>query len=454
MITIIVFALLLLQISKAQDSPQQPEGLATENSKKNYHHMIVLVHGYIGTYREQEYLREALIKKSSSHSSCSRHLFSVFNSKANTKDSTDGIIQGGERLATEISSWIMQQRQKRPIKSEEESGEETFTMTLSIVGNSLGGLYSRYALSKLDWVFKGSENNQNNNNHYEAKIIPLIFCTTASPHLGISQDTFLKFPRWMEESYVPFLLGQQPTMNDLFRVKNSTIVMEMCHNHYDYLHPLGKFHKRIAVANAYQTDFLVSVSSAAMLSSKSDSMHYHQNNEDNANLNSGMIELSASMTRLMKNSTGHVALQVATTSVAAKTTAPAGKEIYDTKHGTSRSEGEDGAIKSCVDNLDRLGWLKIFLDTRNMFSNFLNLPTTHQLEKKQAIYASRELREQFHRYGTLFPVAHPLNMANSKTSWYRALTKRGQPIMDDLAELLVLDMIEFSEVSESSAQSS
>ncbi|MGK3746294.1 MAG: hypothetical protein ACI90V_013156, partial [Bacillariaceae sp.] len=52
---------------------------------------------------------------------------------------------------------------------------------------------------------------------------------------------------------------------------------------------------------------------------------------------------------------------------------------------------------------------------------------------------------QFKRYGTLLPIAHPLNMANAKTDLYRQLTKGGQPIMDALAELLILDMVELSE---------
>jgi len=63
----------------------------------------------------------------------------------------------------------------------------------------------------------------------------------------------------------------------------------------------------------------------------------------------------------------------------------------------------------------------------------------------QSSYTSKDLQEQFKTYGTLLPIAHPLNMANSKTDWYRKLTKSGQPIVDALAELLVLDMIELSE---------
>merc|ERR1712224_959691 len=90
-------------------------------------------------------------------------------------------------------------------------------------------------------------------------------------------------------------------MNDLFISNDSTIVTDMCtrvmdddgdddtgstvdkddDKHRDFLLPLQLFQKRIAVANAYNTDFLVSVSSAAFLSAESDSVHYHQSEEDN-----------------------------------------------------------------------------------------------------------------------------------------------------------------------------
>lgn len=106
-------------------------------------------------------------------------------------------------------------------------------------------------------------------------------------------------------------------------------------------------------------------------------------------------------------------------------------------------------ISRCVDQLDQLGWLKIFLDTRTILPKVFSLTTTpvwQQQQQQPATFTSRELRNHFSRYGTLLPIAHPLNMANSRTDWYRKLTKLGQPIMDDLAELLVLDMMELSEL--------
>mmetsp|Transcript_16982 Transcript_16982/g.37111 ORF Transcript_16982/g.37111 Transcript_16982/m.37111 type:complete len:235 (+) Transcript_16982:391-1095(+) len=231
-------------------------------------------------------------------------------------------------------------------------------------------------------------------------------------------------------------------MDDLFGVNTSTVVADMCRNSSnnsdderrttttrDYLHPLQQFQKRIALANAYNTDFLVSVSSGAFLSSRSDSVHHHQDSD----------VVAASSIRLMKD-LEHVALQVAT--VATTTT---GTEEEEEK-GTSRTKHEhehEHDTSSCTNALDNLGWLKIFIDTRTALPSVLNF-NIPELEPRPS-YTSRELLKHFKQYGTVLPVAHPLNMANSKTDWYRTLTKSGQPVVDALAELLVLDMIELSE---------
>jgi len=547
--------------------------------KTYYHHMVVLIHGYLGSSREQEYLGEALFHQleritnhgdddddddhhhhhnddaSSSSSSfvedtttndddvdnCQTtdrnhhhhrptHKFAILNSKANMVDSTDGIVKGGERLAVEITEWVRRQTDEVVRQQQQQSEEEeSIIMTLSMVGNSLGGLYGRYALTELTHIFRNDNscsnnihknddsnnnninnnsddrsnnesNNNDNNKSNPPRIIPLIFCTTSSPHLGVSRETFVELPRWTEP-YVSSAFRQR-TMDDLFRVNGSTVVMDMCRrrddnydgnnsgnkdekddnnpsddggssnnnnngggggsgggssyrshrSHREYLRPLGQFRKRIAVANAYNTDFLVSVSSGAFLSSESDSIHYHLDSDVTVKQ-----QQSLSL-RLMKD-IEHVALQVVTLP---EEDGDDDNAILPTSSMTGRDKvksdvddhDHDDDTSHCVNALDRLGWHKIFIDTRNLLPNFLNLPipalkpannNNDKASRHEAYYTSGELRDHFQRYGTLLPVAHPLNMANSRTDWYRKLTKGGQPIVDALAELLVLDMIEFSE---------
>jgi len=468
--------LFLFQHSSATEYSISTEK-TTVNTRNHYYHLVVLVHGYMGSDREQEYLGEALIERSknsiqellpnsksndnnnnngiydscTSHHRHHEHQFVVLSSKANVGNSTDGIANGGQRLAAEIADWIQQHTAKVQLNSNSNS---TTIMTLSLIGNSLGGLYSRYALAELYY--------NNKHQQWHNKIIPLVFCTTSSPHLGSSQETFIELPRWLEP-YVGTVMKQQ-TMDDLFGSNNSTIVMDMCtrseslndhsssslsddknmnsnenrinNNHRDYLYPLEQFQKRIAVASAYNTDFLVSVSSAGILSSDSNSVHYHQNPDYN-DTTCFMTDTGTGTTRLMKN-IDYVTLQV-TTGTKSNTSTNTTKEGASNDNNHSR--------KSCVDSLDQLGWHKIFLDARKIMPSWLQFTTPELIPKVS--YTSKELRTQFKRYGTLLPIAHPLNMANSRTDLYRELTKKGQPIMDALAELLILDMIELSEKKQS-----
>jgi len=396
-------------------------------------HLVVLVHGYMGSYREQEYLGESLITQSKKlmsddsntdhdgHSCLRPHKFVMLSSKANMNRTTDGIAMGGKRLAAEVSDWIQHYAAE----------DDQATITLSLIGNSLGGLYARYALAEL---------------YYEQQqvfemVLPLLFCSTSSPHLGVSQETFIELPTWIESSFAT--MTKQQTMLDLFQL--SSVVMDMCQRgasddtsssnrpesfddskskekksrDRDYLYPLGLFQKRIAIANAYNTDFLVSVSSSAFLSSESDSMHHQQTTNTPA-------------LRLMKKSE-YVALQVTTDAVAT------GK----TTIGITDNPAAEDSRSRCVDSLDQLGWHKIFIDTRSILPNWLQISTPELIPRQS--YSSKDLHEQFRRHGTILPIAHPLNMANSRTDIYRKMTKRGQPIMAALAELLVLDMKEISE---------
>mmetsp|Transcript_20619 Transcript_20619/g.48633 ORF Transcript_20619/g.48633 Transcript_20619/m.48633 type:complete len:499 (-) Transcript_20619:1402-2898(-) len=460
---LLLFPLLFKTVTAlAQQQHQQPQQLqqqqcsAPSSGPTTYRHLVVLVHGYLGSFREQEYLGESLIREtakliddndedttdeSSSSSWCEirssgEHQMVILNSKANTEVSTDGVAQGGKRLAAEISEWVAQQT--AAIDRTGGAPSSNTVTTFSLIGNSLGGLYGRYALAELDFLRDESH-----------PIIPLVFCTTSSPHIGVSQETFIELPRWIEP-HVATVFRQQ-TMDDLFGVNDSTIVRDMClnptldsnddrtkHNDHerrvpDFLHPLQRFQKRIALANAYKTDFLVSVSSGAFLSRESDSIHHHQDSV-------------TSTTRLMKD-TGHIALQVVTEPRARKIEKSINSSTAETRDDNNVNESiaatTTTTLGDCVQSLDDLEWHKIFVDTRKILPGFMNLQTPEL--KPKPTYTSKELKDHFDSYGTLFPVAHPLNMANSKTDLYRKITQSGQPVVDALAELLVLNMVEISE---------
>jgi triacylglycerol esterase/lipase EstA (alpha/beta hydrolase family) len=116
-------------------------------------HLVVLVHGIYGNPDEVGTIRDILAERSSAS-----HLVLVHSALSNYEKTTDGIVEGGKRLAREVNEWL----------ADVKSHTATQKISLSFVGNSLGGLYCRYALALVDWT----------------GITPAIFCTTATPHLG------------------------------------------------------------------------------------------------------------------------------------------------------------------------------------------------------------------------------------------------------------------------------
>jgi len=95
-----------------------------------------------------------------------------------------------------------------------------------------------------------------------------IFCTTATPHLGISKHTWVPIPRSAE---IGIAQTMGDTGKDLFRLND---LMKSMATAPKFLEPLGKFRKRIAYANAYGTDFPVPTQTAAFLSKKSSYPHH------------------------------------------------------------------------------------------------------------------------------------------------------------------------------------
>ena len=180
-------------------------------------HLIVLVHGWKGDSKEMGYMQHSLLRESEKHPS-SR--FVVYSSTVNEGRTSDGIAAGGERLAAEVSDMIASHRADNNV------------LTLSFVGNSLGGLYSRYALSKID----------------SSLVEPMVFCTTATPHLGVHNHTYVRIPRSVEwvVAHTFHLTGK-----DLFRY---TPIIEDLALNSTFKTPLQRFRKRIAYANVSSCD--------------------------------------------------------------------------------------------------------------------------------------------------------------------------------------------------------
>ena len=263
-------------------------------------HFCFLVHGDRGKPADLLYLRSAMadtaekifLSKSSTTSitesddkmnlKANKHRIILHSCQSNWNRTSDGIEAGGERIFNEILKVI-----RSSIDELQQNDGEIIDVTMSLIGNSLGGLYSRYAISKLATYSSSSQDNVESkivNNSMNETDPPSVsketilidgkirihfntFCTTATPHLGVSGHTWLPLPRSAEVG-IGSLMGQ--TGKDIFRM--STLIKTMCTEEL-FLKPLGSFRKRIAYANGYHTDFVVSTKTAAFLHPESTIPH-------------------------------------------------------------------------------------------------------------------------------------------------------------------------------------
>jgi hypothetical protein len=275
---------------------------------------------------------------------------------------------------------------------------------LSFVAYSLGGLYSRYAVSKITFDDK--------------HVTPFIFCTISTPHLGLhNQHNHLNLSTRIEK-VIGKVFGQ--TSRDLLE---QTPLLHSMGTSEKYLAPLRCFRKRMALANAYRTDFLVPAQTAAFLSS-------------NSRASAKRLHIAANKQEGDDTANARVIPTKAETYVLSVETAPC-------QHVNE---------KEPVACLDALGWTKTFLDVRDSIP-FPSIPRLSSFKRKisgqeqqpspdtsKMVWTSKELVEVFDRPSTAswtLPLAHQVSSANAKNGLYRRLSARGQPTMDQLARDLL-----------------
>lgn len=159
-------------------------------------HFCFLIHGHRGFSKDLSYLQAVMRQevdreklKLVDHPSKLRQHMIVHSAVCNERRTTDGVVNGGERLVQEIYNVVRQSMKDRPKNIENE-------VTISLVGNSLGGIYGRFAIAQIRDMLDDKYRLHFN-----------IFCTTATPHLGISEHTWVPIPRSAE-------IGIAQTMGD------------------------------------------------------------------------------------------------------------------------------------------------------------------------------------------------------------------------------------------------
>jgi len=355
-------------------------------------HLVVLVHGWMGNPAELGYLQQSLEEHASAVQEELPDTYFLFvSANANDKKTSDGIAAGGSRLASEVNELI------DDITKQQESSK----ISLSFVGNSLGGLYARYALSEIPTIQQSdAASNQ------APRVQPKVFCTTATPHLGVSKHTYVPLPR-MAEFVVANVL--QPTGRDLFRY---TDIIERMTLDSKFIDPLQSFQKRIAYANAYYTDFQVPTATAAFLSD-TDSLHKLVEYFDDR-----FVELKVETPKQQQADGSSIS-----------------------------SEDKPKSTAELAQRLDRLGWTKVFCDVRHGLPSvpipFATSDDTASSDQKQ--FTSRELLKDLATFRLdrwHLPFGHTMMVANSKNDAYAKFNAAGQPIMDQLAADLIQDILQ------------
>lgn len=442
------------------------EDLTSHVTSPDVTHFCFLLHGHRGLSKDLTYLQVMMQRVAAAQKEeLNSHDMVVYNSVCNEGKTTDGIRNAGDRLVQEMRETIQEEMIKRHPELEylkdpaSETPEElkVYDVTLSILGNSLGGLFGRYAIAKLVerhcvlesdsdcWILDGVYRLHLN-----------IFCTTATPHLGVSRHTYVKIPRTAEIG-VAHALGA--TGKDLFRLNDLLHSMATTQT---YLKPLGRFRKRIAYANAYGTDFPVPASTAAFLSENSTYPHHI------IETNTTSTSTSTSENRTVTTEK-HGGLVIATLHTPAQPHDEVDDEDDDDEtRSNSSSESLESQKSGDLDDeldqmsrsLDRLGWKKVFVDTRRQLPN-ANLPTwtrrpssselensapipnLQTLQLQNRIVESREVATAVATptdNRVALPLGHNMIVAFSRSRLSTFMNKGGRPVVDSLAQELVEDI--------------
>ncbi len=184
---------------------------ASLSSSATTTHFAFLVHGYNGNPADLVYLRTAMaanaekrlnqIKRDNPSKYTEQNKIVIHTCQSNVGSTKDGIENGGKRIMEEVLSVIQEHA-----SSDDKDSDEITDITVSFVGNSLGGLYSRYAIARLSELSNVTATDVG----YillEGKIRLHfnIFCSTATPHLGISGHLYFPLPRSAEIGIATFM---------------------------------------------------------------------------------------------------------------------------------------------------------------------------------------------------------------------------------------------------------
>jgi len=194
-------------------------------------HLVVLQNGLYGSAINLVVLEQKLRLIGGSDVLVHR---ATSNEGARTRD---GVAAGGRRLAEEVK--LIAEKHPSLLK-------------LSLVGNSLGGLYARYAATEL----------LNKTSGMMAGLIPDALVTTGSPHLGVRSYLFLPLPSLLLQ-LGGLVAGQSADDLLLQDDAREPLLVRMCAENSMHRAALRAFRRRRLYANLIG-DFMVPFGTAAI----------------------------------------------------------------------------------------------------------------------------------------------------------------------------------------------
>lgn len=444
-------------------------------------HFCFLVHGLNGTPHDLSYLQSAMVQsacnslqgaseqvsddestsvqenddsKRQGYEQPFKNRIILHNCECNTRNTGDGIESGGQRLLGEMLNVVRSSVNDHYRCKKGMDKTKVTKVTISMIGNSLGGIYSRYAIAKLAEMSSEDDSILIDG---KIRINFNIFCTTATPHLGIASHTYFPLPRTAEIG-LGKVMGQ--TLADLFRI--TPILRQMC-TCPTYLRPLASFRQRILYANSHG-DFPVPTQTAAFLNSQSTYPHHISPRSPAARMDETDSRKDFVVATLHTPCATEKAIQRNPNSIVKKSsTAPidSNEELLDMSQ-----------------SLDQLGWKKVFVkmpisvnvpiprlrkrrESKGLSSfSSLHGESIHSSDsedmKEQSqtcssscegpeedkeitgILESRDVTDAVSSPDSVhLPFAHNMMVAFARGKMSRAAFKAGRPLMNDLAEEIV-----------------
>lgn len=461
---------------------QQPSEHSISTDHGIITHFCFLVHGLNGNPDDLSYLQSVMIKsaRNALHENPNKEITDdqlstrddddrkkqgdeqkswnriiIHNCNCNARNTGDGIETGGQRLLEEMLHIVRSNVKDHYGSEKHENIDAIIDITISMIGNSLGGIYSRYAIAKLAQMSTEEGYILIDN---RIRVAFNIFCTTATPHLGIASHTYFPLPRTAEIG-IGKVVGQ--TLQDLLRT--TPIIKQMCICP-TFLQPLSSFRKRILYANSHG-DFPVPTQTAAFLNAASTYPHH-------------ISPRSTSMKNDETDSKNDFVVATLHTPCAADKTPQTSPDKIPKESSPAISNDKDELLEMS-NSLDQLGWKKVFVKMpisvdiprlRKKKENMLSsLSSSHgdsshssdsgdmiELPLASSDYGGAE--EEKDLVGVLeskdvkfavssphsmhFPFAHNMMVAFARGRVSRAAFKAGRPLMNDLAKEIVNEIIQ------------